>query len=40
MLTVVCHVAESIALETPQGSGDIRPDFEISITDSDLRRKV
>jgi len=28
-LIVVCHVAESIALETPQGFGDIQPDFEI-----------
>jgi len=28
-LTVVDHMAESIALETPQGFGDIRADFEI-----------
>jgi len=28
-LTVVCHVAEAIALETSQGFGDTRPDFEI-----------
>jgi len=27
-LAVVYHVAESIALETPQWIGDIRPDFE------------